>query len=90
MYVRRLVSAAIKKHETNMHGTIPVVKRVAVSLWHLAADDFYWSTALTFGIGKFTAVTIKDEFCDAICDESIYFPENLQEMRGKILNFSRI
>ena len=32
-----------------MHETIPVVKRVAVSLWRLAAGDSYRSTALTFG-----------------------------------------
>ena len=49
----RLVGASIKKHGTNMHRTIPVVKRVAgFSLWHLATGDFYQSTALTFGIGN--------------------------------------
>ena len=53
----------------------------------------YRSTALTFGTGKSTAVTIKDGVCDAICERSgelIHFPENVQEMRDEILNFSRI
>ena len=76
-----------------MRETIPVVKRVAASLWHLATGDFYRSTTLTFGIQKSTAVTIKNEFCDVICeisDELIHFPENVQEMRDEILNLSRI
>ena len=76
-----------------MRETIPVVKRVAVSLWRLATGHSHWSTALTFGTGKSTAVTIKDEFCDAICEKSddlIHFPENVQEMLDEILNFSRI
>ena len=81
------------KHETNMRETIPVVKRVAVSLWQLDTGDFYQSATLTFRIGKSTAVTIKDEFCDVICersDELIHLPENVQEMRDEILNFSII
>ena len=63
-----------------MHETIPVVKRVAVSLWQLDTGDFYQSTTLTFRIGKSTAVTIKDEFYDVICersDELIHLPENV-------------
>ena len=51
-----------------MRETIPVVKRVAVSLWRLATGDSYWSTALTFGTGEPTAVTIMDKFCDVICE----------------------
>ena len=38
-------------------------------------------------------MTIKGAFCDANCersDELIHFPENVQEMREEILNFSRI
>ena len=82
-----------KKHEINMLETVPVVKRIAVSLWQPDTGDFYWPTALTFGIGKSTAVTIKDEFCDVICERSdklIHLPENVQEMRDEILNFSII
>ena len=60
-YICRLVGASIKKHGTNMREIISFVKRVAVSLLHLATGDFYPSTAPTFGIGKSTAVTVKDE-----------------------------
>ena len=87
-YICRLVAASIQKHGANMRETIHVVKRVAVSLWRLATRDYYRSTALSFGTGKSTAVTIKDEFCDAICersDELVHFPENVQEMRDEIL-----
>ena len=70
-----------------MRGTIPVVKRVAVSLWQLDTGDFYRSTTLTFRIGKSTV------FCDVICerpDELIHLPENVKEMQDKILNISII
>ena len=76
-----------------MRETVPVVKRVAVCLWQLDTGDFHRSSALTFGIGKSTAVTIKDEFCDVIferSDELNHLLENVQDMRDEILNFSII
>ena len=70
-YICRLVAASIQEHGTNMRETISVVKRVAVSLWRLATGDSYQSTALTFRTGKSTAVTINNEFCDAICSDQM-------------------
>ena len=39
---------------------------MAVALWRLATGNSYRTTGLVFGIGRCTALKLKDEFCSAL------------------------
>ena len=55
-----------------MRETIPVLKRVAVSLWQLDTGVFYRSTTLTFRIGKSTAVAKTSFVMSFVKDQTSY------------------
>ena len=79
------------KKDTRLRQSIPVHKRVAVALWRLATGDTYRSTGLQFGIGRCTAMLIKQDFCNAIAKrakEFIKFPETEQEVLQSIRLFT--
>ena len=79
------------KKDTRLRQSIPVHKRVAVALWRLATGDTYRFTGLQFGIGRCTAMLIKQDFCNAIAKrakEFIKFPETEQEVLESIRLFT--
>ena len=65
-FVCDLVRSHLARQDTNMRKGIPVEKRVAVALWRLATGNSYRSTGLVFGVGRCTAMNLKDEFCSAL------------------------
>lgn len=49
-----------------MRRAILVEKRVAAALWRLATGNSYRTTGLVFGVGRCTALKLKNEFCSAL------------------------
>ena len=76
-----------------MRRAIPVEKRVAVALWRLATGNSYRTTGLVFGVGRCTALKLKDEFCSALLTTAkgyIKFPKGEDETRRAIEEFQEI
>ena len=67
-----LVRNRIEKQVAQFRETVPVEKRVAISLWCLATENFYRSISKTFSAGKSTAVSIRKSFCAEISPLSKY------------------
>ena len=66
---------------------------MAVALWRLATGNSYRTVGLTFGIGRCTAMNVKDEFCSALMERAndfIKFPKTETETRQSILEFQDI
>ena len=66
-------------------------KRIAVALWRLATGNTYRCTGLQFGIGRCTAMLIKQNFSKAIvkrAQEFIKLPETEQEVLQSIRLFT--
>lgn len=83
-YIFYLVSHHLVRQDTNMHQSIPVQKRVGVALWHLATGNSHWTTGLVFGVGRCTALKLKEEFCSAplrVNNDYIKFPKGEAETR---------
>jgi len=55
-YICGMVSLDIQHQNTRFWQTIPVQKRVPIVLWRLGSGNSYQSTAITFGIGKSSAL----------------------------------
>ena len=53
--------------------SLPVRKLVAIALWYLVIGDTYRSTGLTFGQGRLTALTMRDQYCAALIPEANEF-----------------
>ena len=90
-FIVRVAGPEMAKKDTKLRQSIPVHKRVAVALWRLATGDTYRSTGLQFGIGRCTAMLIKQDFCNAIAKhakEFIKFPETEQEVLQSIRLFT--
>ena len=90
-FIVRVAGPEMAKKDTRLRQSIPVHKRVAVALWRLATGDTYRSTGLQFGIGRCTAMLIKQDFCNAIAKrakEFIKFPETEQEVLQSIRLFT--
>ena len=65
-YFCGIVSLDIQRQNTRFRQAIPVQKRVAIALWRLGLGNSYRSTAITFGIGKSSAIKICHSFSEAI------------------------
>ena len=92
-FVCDLVRPHLGRQDTNMRRAIPVEKRVAVALWRLATGNSYRSTGLVFGVGRCTALNLKDEFCSALlmsAKDFIKFPKGEAETRRAIEAFQEI
>ncbi|XP_068729342.1 uncharacterized protein [Montipora capricornis] len=61
-----LVGPQLMRQNTILREAITVEKRLAVALWRLATGNSYRTVGLTFGIGRCTAMNVKDEFCSAL------------------------
>ena len=86
-YICRLAGPAIVRQNTRMCDAVPVEKRVAVSLWHLATGKCYRSCGVMIGLAKPTVVKCCHEFVEAIChlqDNFIKFPCTRAEISRKI------
>ena len=76
-----------------MRRAIPAEKRVAVALWRLATGNSYRSTGLVFGVGRCTALNLKDEFCSVLlmsANDFIKFSKGEAETRRAIQAFQEI
>ena len=88
-----LVGPQLMRQNTILRGAITVEKRVAVALWRLATGISYRTVGLTFGIGRCTAMNVKDEFCSALmrrANDFIKFPKAEAETRQAIQKFQDI
>lgn len=65
-YICGIVSLDIQRQNTCLQQVIPVQKRVVIALWRLGSGNSYRSTAITFGIGKSSAIKICHSFSEAI------------------------
>ena len=86
-YICRLAGPAIVRQNTRMCDAVPVEKRVAVSLWHLATGKCYRSCGVMIGLAKPTVVKCCHEFVEAIChlqDNFIKLPSTRAEISRKI------
>lgn len=82
-FVCDLVMPHLAKQDTNKQRAIPVEKRVSVALWRLATRNSYCSMGLVFGVGRCTAMNLKDEFCSALListNNFIKFPKEEAEI----------
>ena len=89
-YICGIVSRDIQRQNTRLRQAIPVQKRVAVALWRLGSGNSFRSTAITFGIGKSSAVKICHSFSEAInrrMNDFISFPVEENEVRETISKF---
>ena len=88
-----LVSPELVRQNTILRQAISVEKRVAVALWRLATGNSYKTVGLTFGIGRCTAMNVKDEFCTALlrrANDFMKFPKTEAETRQSIQEFLNI
>ena len=73
-----LVGPQLMWQNTILCEAITVEKRVAVALWRLSTGNSHRTVGLTFGIGRCTAMNVKDEFCSALMrrtNDFIKFPK---------------
>ena len=66
---------------------------MAVALWRLATGNSYRTVGLTFGIGRCTAMNVKDEFFSALirrANDFIKFPKTAEETRQAMQEFLNI
>ena len=88
-----LVGPQLVRQNTILREAITVEKRVAVALWRLATGNSYRTVGLTFGIGRCTAMNVKDEFCSALmrrANDFIKFPKTETETSQAIQKFQDI
>ena len=60
--------ARLAKRDTKLRKSIPVPKRIAICIWHLATGEDLRSLGWRFDVGKSTACMIVNEVCQAIVD----------------------
>ena len=92
-YICGLVSPQLMRQNTILREAVSVEKRVAVALWRLATGNSYRTVGLTFGIGRCTAMNVKEEFCSALMRQAnnfIKFPKTEAETRKSIQEFQDI
>ena len=78
-YICELVGRHLVRHDANMRRAIPVQKQVGVALWRLVTGNSYRTTGLVFGVGRCTALKLKDEFGSAllrVSSDFIKFPKD--------------
>ena len=88
-----MVGPHLVRQDTNTRHAIPVEKRVAVALLRLATGNSYRTTGLVFGVGRCTALKLKDEFSSALLTTAkgyIKFPKGEAKTRRAIEEFQEI
>ena len=87
------LSPYLEKMNTNMRESIPVHKRVAISLYFLASGAQYSVVADVFGVGVTTVREIVQEFCCAVTaeiTEESTFGKDIQEQSARFYQFSYV
>ena len=72
-----LYEGSILKQDTKFRKAVPIEKRVAIALWQLATRDSYRSPGKTFGVAKYTAVSITHDFCEELSSHAADFMQQL-------------
>ena len=88
-----LVGPELVRQNTILRQAISIEKRVGVALWRLATGNSYRTVGLTFGIGRCTAMNLKDEFCTALlrrANDFIKFPNTEAKTRQSVQEFQDI
>ena len=88
-----MVGPHLVRQDTNTRHAIPVEKRVAVALLRLATGNSYQTTGLVFGVGRCTALKLKDEFSSALLTTAkgyIKFPKGEAKTRRAIEEFQEV
>ena len=89
----RIAGPHMAKKDTTLRQSIPVHKQVVVASWRLATVDTYRSAGLQIGIGKCTAMLIKQDFCQAIArraPEFIKFPQTEKGVQKSIRFYKHV
>lgn len=89
-YICGMVSLDIQRQNTCFRQAIPVQKRVAIALWRLGTGNSYRSTAITFGIGKSSAIKICHSFSEAMNrreNDFISLPAHEDDVKETISKF---
>lgn len=92
-YICGVVGPDMRKQNTIFRQAISVEKRVAIALWRLATGNSYRTIGQTFGVGRATAMKIKDSFCFSLvsnANDYIKFPITEAETRKCIQGFEHI
>ena len=58
-----LVSLDLRNEDKKFRKSIPVQKRVAITLWRLSTRNSFRTIGKTFAVGKPTAVPMTKDFC---------------------------
>jgi hypothetical protein len=66
LYLCEQLRQELQPESTQLRESVPVEKRVAVTLWCLATTSEYRTIAHLFGLGKSTVCTIVQQTCRAI------------------------
>ena len=89
-YICGMVSLDIQCQNTRFRQAIPVQKRAAIALWRLGSGNSYRSTAITFGIGKPSAIKICHSFSEAMNrrkNDFISLPAHEDDVKETISKF---
>lgn len=92
-FICGVVGPQIRKQNTVFRQAISIEKRVAIALWRLGTGNSYRTIGQSFGVGRATAMKIKDSFCSALLDrinDFIKFPRTEAETRKCIEGFQNI
>ena len=65
-FICEQLRSRLRRNNTSMRDCVPVDKRVAMCIWHLATQEDHRSLSWRFSIGKSTVCTIINEVCEAI------------------------
>lgn len=88
-----LVGLELTWQNTILCQPISIEKRVTIALWRLATGNSYRTIGLTFGIGRCTAMNVKDKFCTALLwrvHDFIKFPKSEAKTGQSIQEFQDI
>ena len=86
----KLVSLDLSNEDKKFRKSIPVQKRVAITLWKLSTRNSFRTIGKTFAVGKPTAVPMTKDFCKELrrlSKEYIKFPVASDEVENPIKKF---
>jgi len=89
-YTCGMVSLDIQRQNTRFRQAIPVQESVAIALWRLGSGNSHRSTAITFGIGKSSAIKICHNFSEAMNrrkNDFISLPAHEDDVKETISKF---
>ena len=82
-YLYEMLSCIVARSDTVMRGAIPVVKRVAMTLWFLATGADYRTIGHLFGVSKSSVCLVTKEVCSSIVSQLL--PQFVRFLTGSAL-----